>query len=119
MVHLLQTGGVGSFAYVWYELGKWTIRLLLFMRSKRTLMLSITNRRKSLDLCVHDSLWPWRPCVLRSPFLFFLLLSSPAFPAGREVYGPEVKGRIENGNEGRNRIKNSFWLTDLGIQIAC
>lgn len=41
MVHLLQTGGVGCFAYVWYELGKWTIRLLLFIRSERTLMLSI------------------------------------------------------------------------------
>lgn len=73
MVHLLQTGGVGCFAYVWYELGKWTIRLLLFIRSERTLMLSITNRRKSLDLCVHDSLWPWRPCVLRSPFRFSAL----------------------------------------------
>lgn len=43
MVHLQQTGGVGCFASVWYELGKWTIRLLLFMRSEQTLMLSITN----------------------------------------------------------------------------
>ena len=46
-----------------------------------------------LDLCTHDSLWPWRSsmCVLRGVSLpFYVSARRYAFPASREVDGPKV-----------------------------